>query len=409
MIMQHMNPRRDFVRPKNDRLRPKQPQRAPDRIGHRYDRVYVGGESRNHLGDVYTRNVTYNYGALYGSKEEELGFGDATTTGGSRLEDEMKPGEKKRATSGKLRREFLEALRFDAADSRMASIGPAYAETCSWIVEAPEYLRWRDESCLPEHHGVLWNKGNPGSGKSTLMRYALSITQRGNCKEKEIIVSFFFNARGKEALERSAEGMYRSLLCQTLERLPHLNPSRTHVAQDAWPIELLENLFRETVLSLETDKRIVCYIDALDECTQDEVRDVVLHFEDLVDLAVSWGSLFSICFSSRHYPHITMHKFEELNLDDCSLAFLSALTWEPYQRSDGYYMGIRDFRRRNCISLSRQALVNYLRVSGMKTMLTKIASSDTSRDRLGALSKQFCSHIQGIIRPLLAPNSSTSL
>ncbi len=44
----------------------------------------------------------------------------------------------------------------------------AYANTCSWITRHDSYSTW-----LSEAHGLLWIKGKPGSGKSTLMEYLL--------------------------------------------------------------------------------------------------------------------------------------------------------------------------------------------------------------------------------------------
>jgi len=289
---------------------------APDRSGHGYDGVHTGGESRNHLGDVYNRHVTYNYAApclpLEGTekqREDEVARGRET----ARLEAERRLEEEKRLANEHQQLEFLRALVFDAMGSRQATIGLTHTDTCTWIVEAPEYLRWREESCRPENHGVLWIKGNPGCGKSTLMKYALNIAQERD--DGDIVASFFFNARG-QPLEKSAEGMYRSLLRQVLSRLPHLYSDRTHIKQQTWSVEMLQTILQATVLALKSDEHLILYIDALDECVQDEARDVVGHFEELVDLAVSQGLRFSVCFSSRHYPHITMHKFEELKLDD---------------------------------------------------------------------------------------------
>ncbi|KAM0709344.1 hypothetical protein Q7P35_003382 [Cladosporium inversicolor] len=285
---------------------------ALDRSGHRYDRVQIGGESRNHLGDVYTKNVTYNYGAPFLSSEST---GKQREDQHARFREEARLEIEKRSANENQRLEFLQALEFDATDSRQATIGQAHTDTCTWIVEAPEYLRWRDESYLPTHHGVLWIKGNPdsGSGKSTLMKYTLRMTQEQACGD--LIACFFFNARG-EFLEGSAEGLYRSLPYQVLSELPYLYSDRTHIKQQKWSVEMMENMLQTSVLALKPDEHLVLYIDALDECIQDEVRDVVGHFENLVDLATSRGLRFSICLSSRHYPHITMQRFEELRLDD---------------------------------------------------------------------------------------------
>ena len=283
--------------------------------GHRYDRVQIGGESRTHLGDVYNRHVTYNYGAPFlplESTEKRREDEDIRRREAARLEAEGRLEEEKRIASERQRLDFLQALRFDAMDSRQATIGLAHTNTCTWIVEAPEYVRWRDESCRSVHHGVLWIKGKPGSGKSTLMKYVLNDARERD--DGDITASFFFNARG-QPLEKSAEGMYRSLLRQVLSKLPHLYSDRTHAQQQNWSVEMLRNILQTTVMALNSGEHLVLYIDALDECIQDEVRDVVGHFEELVDLAVSRGLRLSICFSSRHYPHISMHKFEELKLD----------------------------------------------------------------------------------------------
>jgi hypothetical protein len=48
----------------------------------------------------------------------------------------------------------------------------------------------------------------------------------------------------------------------------------------------------------------VCFIDALDECAEDEVEEMVEYFEDLGASAVETKTCLRVCFSSRHYPHI---------------------------------------------------------------------------------------------------------
>lgn len=72
------------------------------------------------------------------------------------------------------------------------------------------------------HHGFLWIRAHAaGTGKSTLMRFALSHEQDQSGPGDNIIISAFFHARG-ETLEKSVEGMYQSLLLRLLERAPHL-------------------------------------------------------------------------------------------------------------------------------------------------------------------------------------------
>jgi ankyrin repeat protein len=208
------------------------------------------------------------------------------------------------------RRLLLDSLRFEQVDARMMSVRSAHEKTCKWLLKKAEYVDWLDPGKLSDHYGFLWLKGKPGTGKSTLMKFALTNARKS--MKDTLVISFFFNARGAD-MEKSTAGMYRSLLLQLLERVPRLqdvfetlgftdwNSSSTYV----WSIETLKDLFREAIHSLG-ELAVVCFIDALDECDQAEVRDMVAFFQRLGDLTVPLGVRFRVFFSSRHYPHITI-------------------------------------------------------------------------------------------------------
>jgi hypothetical protein len=59
----------------------------------------------------------------------------------------------------------------------------------------------------------------------------------------------------------------------------------------------------------------VCFVDALDECEEKQARDMIQFFEHIGELDVSNNVHFQVCFSSRHYPHITVDKKLELFLE----------------------------------------------------------------------------------------------
>lgn len=209
---------------------------------------------------------------------------------------------------------LLKSLSFDQIDSRYDTIKRAYRKTCQWLSKTPEYLDWLDPNKLHDHHGFLWIKGKPGAGKSTLMKFVLNAAEKSkqsNC------ISFFFNARG-ESLERSTNGLYRSLLFQLLERIPRLQSvfdtlNQRALCEDAeWPIESLKSLFEQAIQDLNQSP-LTCFIDALDECDDAQIQDMVSFFEELGEMAVSNDISFRVCLSSRHYPHITIAK--GLNLD----------------------------------------------------------------------------------------------
>jgi ankyrin repeat protein len=231
---------------------------------------------------------------------------------------------KESSLSTEQRRLLLDSLRFDQIDARHMTISNALARTCKWLLAHPKYLDWLDPSKFREHHGFLWLKGKPGAGKSTLMKFALA-NARKTMKDTAVkIISFFFNARG-DNLEKSTVGMYRSLVLQLLERLPGLQDvfdslglTTWNGGSYQWTIESLQALFIEAVQRLGTSS-IVCFIDALDECEEQQIRAMISFFEHVGDLATSISTRstrFQVFFSSRHYPHITIAKGLSMTLED---------------------------------------------------------------------------------------------
>jgi hypothetical protein len=214
---------------------------------------------------------------------------------------------------------LLDSLRFDQMDVRQMTVKNAHAKTCKWLLRTPRYLDWLDTTKLDVHHGFFWIKGKPGTGKSTLMKFAFA-NARKTMKDK-ILISFFFNARGED-LEKSTIGTYRSLLLQLLEQLPVLQSVFNTLGFSAlstgtghqWGVESLKTLLEQAIRSLGQSS-VVCFIDALDECAEEQVRDMIQFFERIGELAVSSRIQFQVCFSSRHYPHITIKNGLDLVLE----------------------------------------------------------------------------------------------
>ncbi|RYP25338.1 hypothetical protein DL767_008433 [Monosporascus sp. MG133] len=218
------------------------------------------------------------------------------------------------------RKALLDSLRFEQIDSRQTNIKAAHRKTCEWLLQHPDYADWLDPTKFSQHNGFLWIKGKPGAGKSTLMKFAY--LQAKKTFQGGVTASFFFNARGDD-LEKSTAGMYRSLLLQLLETLPdlqevldtsdlalrHQRPSFT------WETEMLCNLFVEAIKRLG-QRPLTCFIDALDECGEDQVRIMIEDFENLGQHSFETGAKLYICFSSRHYPHIDIQHGRQLILED---------------------------------------------------------------------------------------------
>lgn len=206
---------------------------------------------------------------------------------------------------GSVRERQLESLKFESMGARQMNIRRAHKETCHWFLQTHEYIDWvklRDKN-------FLWIKGKPGAGKSTLMNFILSHTRR--VVETEIVLSFFFNARGND-LEKSTEGLYRTILLQLLQHYksyPQLLRVLNVIPDDVkWTVEALETCFEKAIRLVNIP--IICFIDALDECDETQIRDMVLY---LSEIAVD-NALY-ICFTSRHYPNITMKNASTLVLE----------------------------------------------------------------------------------------------
>ncbi|KAK3334214.1 hypothetical protein B0T19DRAFT_148254 [Cercophora scortea] len=221
------------------------------------------------------------------------------------------------------RKELMQLLYFDEIDARLLSLKPAHHKTCEWILGKPKYHQWMSLENREDHHGFLWIKGKPGAGKSILMKFLdaktrLSATKQSGC----LVASFFFFAPG-EHLEKSTAGVYRSLLWQLLEMAPDLQQVLDDFSSNAckvirrngWQIEALKETIAKAIDHLGS-RQLCLFIDALDECRDDDVADMVSFFEDLSDRATEDNVALRICFSSRYYPTISLRKGAEIRLDD---------------------------------------------------------------------------------------------
>jgi hypothetical protein len=224
-----------------------------------------------------------------------------------------------RSPSPSTKKDVLEFLRFDQIDDRFVNIKPCHSKTCRWLLESMAYLDWLNPDRLPEHHGFFWIKGKPGCGKSTLTKFVFMEIKKS--LRDATLLSFFFNARGTH-LEKSTVGLYRSLLVQLLATFPDDQlwsiPSLIHRHLDEKVManrEILKQLLVQVMQRLD-QHNITIIIDALDECDEDEVRDMIALFEELGEDAVSNGRIFRVLFSSRHYPHITIQQSVEIRLED---------------------------------------------------------------------------------------------
>ncbi|KAI1749172.1 hypothetical protein F4782DRAFT_514798 [Xylaria castorea] len=200
--------------------------------------------------------------------------------------------------------EIKKSLAFEHDMTRFEAIAAEHHRTCAWLLEKPEYLDWLNEAKYQDHHGILWIRGKPGAGKSTLTKYALKQARQSG--DSDYVIFFFFNARGTE-LEKTTAGLYRSLITQLLDCLPtkEIRPTLPEKIPK-WSVEALQDFLKRILGEIPPRRNLVCYIDALDECEEDSIREMVSFFEDLGHTTTKKQKNLYVWFSSRHYPYISV-------------------------------------------------------------------------------------------------------
>lgn len=272
--------------------------------------VYVENAAATGSGRILNGSVHGDN--IHGNSSTIINNFNAATHGASQLAEVPKSS----GTLSTVQRDQLrESLRFPQLDARLANLRKAQLHTCEWIRERKDYKEWLDSKDLQGSDGFFWIKGNPGTGKSILMKFLYQTMQRQlqhTKKKHKLVISFFFNARGNE-FERSSLGLYRSLLFNLLDLEPSIQEALDHcrkgdyhnILESGWKLQMLKEVFEEATTLLEAQgKQLYCFVDALDECPEDDVQDMVSYFEELVRSTNSQH--FRVCFSSRHYPQIAM-------------------------------------------------------------------------------------------------------
>ncbi|CAG9986600.1 unnamed protein product [Clonostachys byssicola] len=213
-----------------------------------------------------------------------------------------------------LRDQCLASLFFPELENRESDITPALEKTGDWIFNNPDFVnwsKWKDTAQRPNN--IIWLKGKPGSGKSTLMKKALYHSKALGLSDSVSVAGFFFTTRGNIQLQKTPAGLFRTILFDLLKQdkallsafiLEFVKKRATPGCTVSWRVVELEDFLRSAYSGqIQSIQKAVIYVDALDECDnvdgQDIVRDLVHYFRSLTE-----GPLIKVCLCSRHYPHI---------------------------------------------------------------------------------------------------------
>ena len=199
----------------------------------------------------------------------------------------------------------LTSLHSPEAQNRFENIEPAYYKTYNWLfdhqVGFEDWLEGKNSS------NMYWIQGKPGSGKSTVMKFAMNhhLTRRLLCTYTEnfwVVAGFFFHDRGT-TVQKSAEGFLREVLHQLIHhqkqlfvliysifaRILEQNGQSTNSSRslaDGWTLSVLREAL-ELIGRKSTNEVNVClFVDALDEHDGNH-RELVLILRSIAQLTAN--------------------------------------------------------------------------------------------------------------------------
>ncbi|KAK4213297.1 het-eN, partial [Rhypophila decipiens] len=231
----------------------------------------------------------------------------------------------------------LKSLSFEEMNDRQIEIENSAEGMCSWLLGHEVYQRW-----LGQSRSLIWIKGKPGAGKSTLMKFALKEAQPAQCLAPSIkTISFFFHGRGT-TLQKNPLGLFRALAHQIgvtrgayIGDLVDLFQARSNTFQSwNWKAKELEDMLVSSILpAILEDMPVRLFIDALDECGELAARQLVRTFAVLQQRCSSSRFGLSICFSCRHYPIVAPEVCDEICLEHENGADISLYIRQELERS----------------------------------------------------------------------------
>jgi hypothetical protein len=233
-----------------------------------------------------------------------------------------------------LSQKVVSTLRFGDMNTRFDIVPQALKDTYQWIFDDKlnadnRYLR-RDQlgqslnTWLSSGDGIFHISGKFGSGKSTLMKL---VSQDNRTRERlmewagdsQLIIAKFFFWKPGSRLQKSWEGLFRSLLYESLKVAPKLvekvlpkqweeiKSSPVQQPDDNFSLQDLQDAF-ERLREIE-GYRICYFIDGLDEYEKTANADYV----DMAKKLYQWsesGRNIKLCVSSRQDNHF-INRFPE--------------------------------------------------------------------------------------------------
>ena len=209
---------------------------------------------------------------------------------------------------------ILAGLDFEQRPHRHEAIPAAYQDTFQWILKPPlagepsTHAGFR--SWLETGDGIFWTSGKPGSGKSTLVKFIQSSQLTTQCLSnwagaKRVVTTGFYFWSAGSAIQKTREGLLRSLLYGILRQAPELIPqvcvSHWQTVQSSvpgakerrWTMADLEGALHRLSTMGELPAKFCIFVDGVDEYEGDSIALA----RELVSLSAVKD--IKLCVSSR--------------------------------------------------------------------------------------------------------------
>jgi len=229
-------------------------------------------------------------------------------------------------------------LRFESLGAREAAVADSILQTYSWIFDRPttspgagqstpspavdqsrcSFPDWLEDPAQP----VYWVTGKPGSGKSTMMKHilrnpALKVHLEKWAGGSEILIATYYAWHaGTVTLQKSFQGLKRTVLHQALDRYPNLVSA---LAPRVWTYHtIIQPIINDapTLQDWEVDESfeallslarkglcLVIFIDGLDEF--DVQPKEVVSLVDSITSTTRQGAKIKVCVASRPWPQFS--------------------------------------------------------------------------------------------------------
>lgn len=349
-------------------------------------------------------------------------------------------------------RDILDSLDYGQRPVRHDSIPIAHQETFQWafyerqVTGAANQSHTRGEGdfsrWLREEDDTFWISGKPGSGKSTLMKFIaghqetkrLLENSRWADSHKVVVASHYFWSTGT-AIQRSQQGLWRSLLYDALRQEPQLisqvctercGTNEGNLRRQPWSLGELFECIKALADQKGSKTKFCVFVDGLDEFEGDPL-DLIKPLQ-----ALSRSDLFKLCVSSRPWnafedgfgqrPDLKIY-VHDLTIGDirafASERLMSHPRWDAFasnedstsiveeiaQRSDGVFLWVFLVTRE-----LREGLTNFDTLTDLKRRLNRMPSElgPFFKHILDSVDSFYHARMAEILRISLAANEVSS-